>query len=171
MRNRLVLLTIQPFMLGSLLLLAACAPAPIYKNGAGLVAATPTQVAQAPERFGNGIVIWGGRIVQVSNFSDHSEVELLAYPLDSSQRPKASDSGSGRYIAVMKGYVEPIDYPPGALMTVNGSLAGTRAGKVGEANYVFPLVTVAQSHVWTPAELEKGRNNIRFGLGVGVGIH
>lgn len=171
MRSRPVSLMIQLLMPASLLLLSACAPAPIYKNTTGAVAATPMQVAQAPERYSNSDVIWGGRIVQVTNFSDHSEVELLAYPLDSSQRPKANDNGNGRFIASMRGYVEPIDYPPGALMTVSGKLNGTRAGKVGEANYVFPMINVAQSHVWTAAEMGQGRNNFHFGLGVGVGIH
>lgn len=169
MRNLFVHLMVK-LALPASLLLAACAPAPIYKGSAGMTAATPSQVVQAPERYSQDSVVWGGRIVQVSNFSDHSEVELLAYPLDSSQRPKATDSGNGRFIAVMQGYVEPIDYPPGALMTVSGKLNGSRAGQVGQANYVFPLVSVARSHVWTAAEMSKGRNNFHFGLGVGVGI-
>jgi outer membrane lipoprotein len=152
------------------LALAACAPAPIYQNVPNAVVVAPSQVAQSPERYSGNAVIWGGRIVQVQNFADHSEVELLAYPLDSSQRPQANDSGNGRFIAVMPGYVEPLGYPPGALMTVSGKLNGSRAGKVGEADYVFPLVVTAQSHVWTPAEMEKGRSNIHFGVGLGVGI-
>lgn len=155
----------------ALLMLAACAPAPIYKTTATAVTATPSQVAQSPERYSNGEVIWGGRIVQVKVFADHSEIELLAYPLDSSQRPKANDSGNGRFIAVQSGYAEPLNYPSGALMTVSGKLNGSRAGKVGEADYVFPLVAVAQSHVWTADEMSRGRNNVHFGLGVGVGIH
>jgi outer membrane lipoprotein len=171
MRNQPVSRMIQVFLPVSLLLLAACAPAPIYKNTAGALVSTPMQVAQMPERYSKGNVIWGGRIVQVNNLSDHSEVELLAYPLDSSQRPKANDRGNGRFIAVMQGYVEPIDYPPGALMTISGKLNGTRTGKVGEANYVFPIVSMTQAHVWTAAEMGKGRNNFRFGLGLGVGIH
>ncbi|MEO6799759.1 MAG: Slp family lipoprotein [Rhodanobacter sp.] len=154
-----------------LLALAACAPAPIYKTSTNTVSPVPTQAAQTPERYSGAEVIWGGRIVHVSNFPDHSEIELLAYPLDSSQRPRANDSGNGRFIAVMRGYVEPLDYPAGALMTINGKLNGTRAGKVGEADYQFPLVDVTQSHVWTADEMQKGRNNFRFGVGVGVGIH
>jgi len=71
----------------------------------------------------------------------------------------------------MPGYVEPLDYPSGSLITVSGKLNGSRAGKVGEANYVFPLVSATQSHVWTRKELEQGRSNVSFGLGVGVGIH
>ena len=154
-----------------LLSMLGCAPAPIYRATAQATAATPFQVAQTPERSAGNDVIWGGRIVQVSNFSDHSEVELLAYPLDASQRPKANDSGNGRFIAVLPGFAEPLAYPAGALMTVSGKLKGSRTGKVGEADYVFPLITVAQSHVWTADEMNKGRNNIRFGVGVGVGIH
>lgn len=153
-----------------LLTVAACAPAPIYKTTPQAVAATPQQVAQTPERFAGGDVIWGGRIVQVVNLADHSEIELLAYPLDSSQRPKANDSGNGRFIALLPGYAEPLDYPAGAMMTVSGKLNGSRAGKVGEADYVFPLVSAAQSHVWTAEEMRRGRSNIRFGVGLGVGI-
>ena len=170
MRTRPALMLTRLAVPAALLMLAACAPAPIYKTSGAAVTAAPFQVAQSPENFSNREVIWGGRIVQVKVFADHSEIELLAYPLDSSQRPKANDSGNGRFIAVMPGYVEPLDYPSGALMTVDGKLNGSRAGKVGEADYVFPLVVAAQSHVWTPAEMEQGRNNIHFGVGVGVGI-
>lgn len=155
----------------ALLALAACAPAPIYQPVAGQTDATPHQVALTPERFANAGVIWGGRIVNVENFADQSEIELLAYPLDGSQRPKVDDTGNGRFIVQMPGYVERLDYPPGAMMTVTGHLAGTRAGKVGEADYVFPLVAVDQSHVWTAEELGSGRSNVHFGVGVGVGIH
>jgi len=150
--------------------LAACAPAPIYKASSATVTVPASQVAQTPERYVNGEVIWGGRIVGVSNLADRSEIELLAYPLDGSQRPKANDSGNGRFIAVMPGYAEPLDYPAGALMTVQGKLTGTRAGTVGQAPYVFPLVSVTQSHVWTAEEMRSGKSNVHFGLGLGVGI-
>ncbi|HJW06959.1 MAG TPA: Slp family lipoprotein [Rhodanobacter sp.] len=170
MRTRPASLLIRLAVPAAALALAACAPAPIYKTTGAAVTAAPFQVAQAPENFSNREVIWGGRIVQVKVFADHSEIEVLAYPLDASQRPKANDSGNGRFIALMPGYVEPLDYPSGALMTVNGKLSGSRAGKVGEAAYVFPLVSVAQSHVWTAEEMNKGRNNVHFGVGVGVGI-
>ena len=150
--------------------LVACAPAPIYKAAPSAVIVTPMQVSQTPERYTSGDVIWGGRIVQVTNLSDHSEVEVLAYPLDNSQRPKANDSGNGRFIVVMHGYVEPLDYPSGSLITVSGKLNGSRAGKVGEADYVFPLVNAVQSHVWTQKEMQQGRTNISFGVGVAGGI-
>jgi outer membrane lipoprotein len=133
MRNRLASKLIRLAVPAGLLALVACAPAPIYKTSAAAAVATPAQVAHTPERYSSSEVVWGGRVVHVSNFPGHSEIELLAYPLDSSQRPRANDSGSGRFIAVLRGYAEPLDYPAGALMTVDGKLNGTRAGKVGEA--------------------------------------
>lgn len=152
-----------------LLTVAACAPAPIYKTTPQAVAATPQQVAQTPERFAGGDVIWGGRIVQVNNFHDHSEIEILGYPLDSSQRPKVDNGGGwGRFVAVVPGYVESFDYPSGSLITLTGRITGSRNGNVGEAGYVFPTVSVAQSHVWTAAEMESGKSNVSFGIGVGV---
>ena len=150
--------------------LAGCAPAPIFQTTVPTIAATPSQVAQTPERYANGEVIWGGKVVQVKNLADHSEIEILGYPLDASQRPMVKDDGGGRFIAVMAGYVEPLDYPPGALITLHGTLDGSRAGKVDEAAYVFPLVKVAQAHVWTAEELRQGHSNVHFGVGLGVGI-
>lgn len=170
MRHRSVSILSRLALPAVLLTLTACAPAPIYKTSGAAIMATPAQVALAPERFSHNEVIWGGRIVKVSVFSHHSEIELLAYPLDSSQRPRANDSGNGRFIAVVPGYIEPLNYPAGALMTIDGKLNGTRVGKVGEADYVFPLVDVRQSHLWTPEEMGRGSNNVHFGLGVGVGI-
>jgi len=151
-----------------LLALSACAPAPIYKPTAANVVVAPAQVSQTPEQYSGRDVIWGGRIVQVNNLADHSEIEILAYPLDSSQRPKLSGNGMGRFIATMSGYVESIDYPQGAPITVTGHLSGNRSGKVGEADYAFPLVGVTQSHIWSTSEMQGGKVN--FGVGVGVGI-
>ena len=150
--------------------LSACSPAPIYKAAPGTLAVLPAQVAQSPEHYGNGQVIWGGSVIEVRNFPDHSEVEVLAYPLDSSQRPQPNAHAAGRFVAIFPGYVEAFNYPGGSLITVSGQLNGSRSGMVDQAVYVYPLVNVAQSHVWTPAEMRQGHPDIHFGVGVGVGI-
>ena len=151
-------------------LLAGCAPAPIYKADASTVTVAPSTVAAAPGTYTGREVIWGGRIVGVHNFPDHSEIEVLGYPLDSSQRPQLDQTAGGRFIALMPGYVESMDYPDGAPMTLRGRIEGTRTGKVGEADYVFPQVAVEQSHRWTPEEMTKP--HVSFGVGVGViGVH
>lgn len=150
--------------------LTACAPPPIYKPVAGTLMATPTQVSQTPEQFNHGRVIWGGSIVRVRNLPDQSEIEILAYPLDSSQRPLFRSGASGRFIAIVPGYVESMNYPSGMPITVDGQLAGTRVGPVGQASYVFPLVKAAQWHAWTLDEMRSGHPSFSFGVGVGAGF-
>ena len=159
-----------PCLAATILLLAACAPAPIYKPAPDTVHVAPATVSQTPERFSHAGVIWGGRIIQVNNLTDHTEIELLAYPLDKSQRPQSKDAAAGRFIAIVPGYLEPLNYPPGRLMTISGHIKGSRAGKVGDADYVFPLVDVVDYHLWTAEELRSPWSNVHFGVGVGVGL-
>ncbi|MBE1161700.1 Slp family lipoprotein [Dyella sp. 7MK23] len=152
------------------LALAACAPAPIYPVTAATVTVTPAQAAHAPEQYAKGAVIWGGSVIEVRNFPDHTEIEVLAYPLDSSQRPQPNAQGLGRFIAIYAGYLEAFNYPNGSLVTISGQLDGSRSSAVDQAAYVYPLVNVAQFHRWTAAELRAGHPDIHFGVGVGVGI-
>lgn len=152
----------------TVLLLAACSPAPIYKPAPGTLQVMPAAVAQAPDQYARASVIWGGRIIKVTNLPDRTEIELLAYPLDGSQRPQFKDPPGGRFIAVVQGYLEPLNYPPGELMTISGRLDGTRVGKVGDADYVFPIVAADQFHLWTAEELRSPWSNVRIGVGVGA---
>lgn len=153
--------------------LAACAPAPIYQAGTASVAATPQQVATAPANFANSQVVWGGTIIGVSNRADSTEIRILAYPLDASQRPRLKKDAEGRFTAVVPGFLDPMNYPPGAPITVAGTLDGTAVGNIGQASYTYPLVTVTGNrlHRWTPDEMAKGHPNISIGVGVGGWIH
>jgi len=151
--------------------LAACAPAPIYKAGPSSVNATPQQVATSPANFQNLQVVWGGSIISVHNLADHSEIEILAYPLDASQRPRLKEPAIGRFIAIAPGFVEPMNYPPGSLVTLHGTLDGARSGEVGRAGYTYALVRSDAMHRWTPEEMRQGHPNVSFGVGVGVGFH
>lgn len=151
--------------------IAACAPAPIYKTAPSSVAATPQQVATSPGNFRNMQVVWGGQVISVHNFADHSEIEILAYPLDASQRPRLKEAATGRFIAIVPGFVEPINYPAGSLITLRGTLDGARSGDVGRADYTFALMHSNAMHRWTPDEMRQGHPNISIGVGVGGWIH
>jgi outer membrane lipoprotein len=151
--------------------IAACAPAPLYKTTSSSVDATPQQVATAPANFRNLQVVWGGSVISVHNLADHSEIEVLSYPLDSSQRPRLKQPATGRFIAIAPGFVEPMDYPPGSLVTLHGTLDGARSAEVGRAGYTYALVRSDAMHRWTPEEMRRGHPNISIGVGVGGWIH
>ncbi|HXE65877.1 MAG TPA: Slp family lipoprotein [Rhodanobacteraceae bacterium] len=157
--------------LGVPMAIAACAPAPIYKTSPSSVNATPQQVATSPANFQSLQVVWGGSVISVHNLADHSEIEVLAYPLDSSQRPRLKEPATGRFIAIVPGFVEPMNYPPGSLVTLHGTLDGARSGEVGNAGYTYALVNSDAMHRWTPEEMRQGHPNVSFGVGVGVGFH
>jgi outer membrane lipoprotein len=150
--------------------LAACAPPPIYKVDASAVAITPAQVAAAPNTYPQAQVIWGGQIIGVRNLSDRTDIEILAYPLDSSQRPRLKSEAQGRFIAELPGFVEPMNYPDGAPVTVLGRVAGVKPGMVDRAPYTYPMVSVRSGdlHLWTPQEMDQGHPHFSFGVGVGV---
>ena len=161
-------LSLTLLSLAAALLLAACAPAPIFKPSANVANVPPETVAQTPERYTGRAVIWGGQVVAVQNMPDSTEIQILGYPLDSSQRPLPNSPVGGRFIAIMRGYVEPLNYPAGALVTLTGHIEGVRVGTVGDASYTFPLVRVDASHVWTAAELRSDKPHVSFGLWVGI---
>lgn len=150
--------------------IAACAPAPIYKTGPEMVNATPDQIAGSPNNFPQAQVIWGGEVIGVQNLADQTRIEVLAYPLDASQRPRLKEPATGRFLAEVPGFLEPMNFPRGALITVRGQFTGTQAEPVGHARYTYPVVAVRNGdfHRWTPEEMRQGHPNISFGVGVGV---
>lgn len=152
------------------LALAACATAPpVLTPSAVPVAAMPYEVAATPERYSDDTVLWGGMILAVSNLADSTEVTILGYPLDRAQRPVPRAATQGRFILVLPGYVERHDYPDGLFLTATGALAGTRVGRVDEADYVYPLVRAEHVHRW-PSGYQFDQPTWRVGIGVGVGI-
>lgn len=158
-------------LLGLLMLgLAACAPAPIYKTTSQSTPALPGTVMAAPHLYQGKDVVWAGRILGVDNFRDHSEIQIQAYPSDSSQRPILKRQPNTRFVAVLPGFVEPLDYPAGTPITVAGRFVGTRSYPAGEVRLILPLVSVAQAHRWTAQEMDAGHTHFQFGIGAGVGF-
>lgn len=149
--------------------IVACAPPPIYRTNPAFVAATPAQVAGSPSGFSDMQAVWGGKVIGVSNLEDHTEIRILAYPLDASQRPRLRQAASGRLIAVVPGFLDPMNFPDGSLVTVNGRIQGTQTDPVGDALYTYPMLFVRRSdlHRWTPDEMRKGHPNISIGVGIG----
>jgi outer membrane lipoprotein len=152
-----------------LAMLASCASAPRFDTDGINQALTPqSAAAQASGDMGNR-VIWGGTIVAAHNETQYTELEVLAYPLDGSQRPRLGQRPEGRFRARWNGYLETADYAPGRQLTVKGSLLAPVAGTVGEAGYVFPVVAAEQLELWSQAPASGGRPNVHFGIGVVIG--
>jgi outer membrane lipoprotein len=145
--------------------LAGCA-APVFKDAPPAVA-SPIDVASEPERYHDAQIVWGGKILGVHNRADTTDVEIVAYPLDRAQRPDPGAQTLGRFVLSLPEFVEPLDYPPGRFVTLQGRVAGSQVARIDEHDVVLPIVGGANVHLW-PVNFPYDGSHWSFGLGVGV---
>ena len=149
-------------------LLCACAT-PVFRDVDNAVAVAASDVQQDPEAFRGAEVVWGGRIVAVENRAETTEVEVVAYPLDRDQQPMPEEPSQGRFMLVLPGFVEPLDYAAGRHLTVHGALAGTQVGHVQERSYLYPVVRAIDVSIWPWGFMFDKKP--RVSIGIGASIH
>ena len=102
-------------------------------------------------------VRWGGRVVSVDNRADKTWLEIVTHPLHGRDaRPRLSAQSSGRFLAEIDGFLEPLQFgTPGQAsgadlreVTIIGKVQELKTGQVGEFSYVYPVVKVEVIHIW-----------------------
>jgi len=152
-------------LLSTMLLLTACATGPKYPTEGVDLAITPQQaVAEADNQRGKN-VMWGGMIVNSTNMEKRTRLEVLAYPLDSDQRPQTDQQPYGRFLLFKEGYLETVDYAPGRRITVLGRLRGVQTGKLDETSYTYPVLDAENLYLWGKGDV-KSEPRVHFGIGV-----
>ncbi|WP_018232482.1 Slp family lipoprotein [Thioalkalivibrio thiocyanodenitrificans] len=147
--------------------LAGCATGPRYETAGVATDLVPAEVVASPGVYRDSRVIWGGMIVATRNLAEYTEMEVLGYPLEGSQRPATNRSPHGRFLVRKPGYLEEMDYAQGRHITVTGTLGENVDGRVGEAPYVYPVVHATELHLW-PEARRAPPGQPRFHIGVGV---
>jgi len=151
------------------LLLVACTGTPNYEKHGADGALTPQNVAARPQMAVGKQVLWGGIIMKTVNLQDRTQLEVLAFPLGSNEKPNIDAASTGRFVVEKAGFLEPASYAQQRQVTVVGTLAEVLPGSVGESSYNFPLVKAQQLTLW-PVYRDRGiGSNIHFGIGVGSG--
>ena len=156
-------------ILTALALLTACATKPpVSLEGANLQL-QPQQALADFDKVRGERVAWGGVIVATDNLAEHTRIEVLGYPLTKdSARPKTENAAQGRFLIRQQGYLETVDYAPGRIVTVSGTLAEIESGSVGEAEYEYPVVQADELHLWK-AQKDRQPGNVHFGIGIVIG--
>jgi outer membrane lipoprotein len=136
--------------------------AAVAVTAAGCAAGVPKAIREAPptpvtpaqirtgalEATAGQRVRWGGIILEVHNRERVTDIEILAYPLDSAGEPRTGASAEGRFIARVDRFVDPAEYPQERLLTVSGTFAGVETRPVGDYPYRFPVVDAEVLHLW-----------------------
>lgn len=148
------------------LLTGACATTPAFNTKNVVTNVTPRQsVAQFAMNKGKKM-LWGGIILNSTNTKQGTQFEVLAYPLDNDMRPQPTAPTVGRFLGDVPLYLETADYAPGRMLTVTGELTATQEGKIGEAEYRYPVLQIDQHFLWSQEDERPVDTSIHFGIGV-----
>lgn len=98
-------------------------------------------------------VRWGGRLIQTENRENTTWLTVLASSLSKDGEPQTGDNGTGRFIAIVPGFLDPKVYAPDREVTVTGTLLRTETRLVGEFPYDYPVVQAQSWYLW-PEEPE-----------------
>ena len=130
--------------------LAGCGGAPQTIRHAPDADVSLSQVRAAPEQFRGATVRWGGSIVAVRNLRDESVIEVVARRLEHGGRPLDEDRSDGRFLARVKGFVDPAIYAAGREVTVRGTVTGMVEQTIGEHRYAYAQVVAEDVYLWPP---------------------
>jgi outer membrane lipoprotein len=146
-------------------LLLSCASTPDFDTSQVDQSLTPQSVIAEPEVSRGKVALWGGTILDTRNLKDSTQIEILAYPLNSFHRPLQDSKPLGRFIIERQGYLEASTFSQGRLLTVLGSVSKSQVGKVGETSYTYPVISAQQLHLWS-ADSERSKTSFHFGVGI-----
>ncbi len=107
-----------------------------------------TRVRLDIDSFIGSEVRWGGVISKVENKANETWVELVRQKLRENGKPRTSGKSDGRFIASFEGFVDPVVYEVGRLLTVVGTIERKTQEPIGEYDYLFPIVSVEGSYLW-----------------------
>ena len=97
----------------------------------------------------NHHVAWGGVILGIEVKQTSSMITMLAKPLDNFGQPVQLDQSSGRFLARFNGFIDPAIFTGGRQLTVSGTIEGSETRKIGEFDYVLPVVNVDNYRLWS----------------------
>jgi len=127
---------------------------------------TFSTLQKTPDTYKGEVVMIGGRIIEAQTSPSLSEIFVLQLALDTGGRPVNPDQSEGRFIVQTKQFLDPAIYQKDMLLTVVGTLKGSKVESIGGLEYSYPLIELIEIKLW-PKEMQT-RPMIHFGIGVGT---
>ena len=109
---------------------------------------TFSRVKEDPEAYQGEVVMWAGVIIRSENREEGTLIEILQKATDWEGAPEKTDRSGGRFLALYDGYLETAVFNEGREVTVAGEVAGKRALPLGQIDYVYPLISILEIHLW-----------------------
>jgi len=147
----------------ALALLAGCTM-PMSRDRSG-----PPPVEVAAGEATNIRVSWGGEILRTENLAQGTRLEIVAHPLDTGAKPLTAQPEQGRFRAHTAQFLEPLDFAPGRIVSVEGWVRRVETGQVGDREYRYPVVEITKIRLW-PRYMPDDGVRVQIGIGFGVGF-
>lgn len=139
----------QLIIAGMLVLTGACSTVPdSVKLPEEVSPVSYQEVASDPDKSKSRMARWGGVVANIENKKDGTLLEVVHFPLRSYGRPVAYDESIGRFRVYVNGFLDPMVYQKGRMMTFAGEVIGAEEGMVGEHMYVYPTLQASGYHLW-----------------------
>jgi outer membrane lipoprotein len=163
MKNRLFIL-ISIFVSAVLI---SCA-AGISQEARSMISFTGSfkQVQQQPSQFEGEVVMWGGKVIETQAANGATELIVLQFERDNSNRPQVSGMSGGRFLVRSDQFLDPAVFSPGTLITVVGKVIGSTVMPIGQMKYRYPVLEPVELKKWDDQRYSSPR--IHFGIGVGT---
>jgi outer membrane lipoprotein len=140
-------------LFGALLLVQGCA----YAVSPEMVSRSDTTITFSmlqsdPDALKGKLLILGGVISRVTNTKQTASLEIEQKPLDYWGKPRRTKASGGRFVVVVRRYLDELVYAPGREITVAGEVEGTRSAEQGGIEYDYPVLLSKELKLW-----EQGR--------------
>jgi outer membrane lipoprotein len=106
------------------------------------------QLRELPASYQGRLVLLGGEIIRTNNKQEGTTIEILQKRLNRWGRPKDEDDTEGRFLVFAERFLDPVVYSKGRRITVAGTVLGGHKEKIGEVDYVYPLLRAREIHLW-----------------------
>lgn len=108
------------------------------------------QIAEAPDSYRGRIVMFGGEVIAAKRLKTGTRVEVLQLPLGGNYEPTTDRLATqGRFFAMETKPIDPAALPPRTRVTVVGEVTGSATLPLDEIDYLYPILTIRQLHVWS----------------------
>jgi len=111
------------------------------------------QLKENPDRYVGSNVLLGGAIASVSNTKQTGQLEIVQFQLDRDYMPDESYSSGGRFLAQSDGFLDPLVFKPGRLVTVTGEVKGHKTMPLDQTAYDYPIIGIREIYLWKPADV------------------
>jgi len=112
-----------------------------------------SQVKESPDRYVGRYAILGGVIASVSNTKQAGQLEIVQFQLDSDYKPVETYISGGRFLAQTVGFLDPLVYKIGRLVTIVGEVKGHKTMQLDQIEYDYPIIAIREIYLWKSVDL------------------